>query len=1044
QTVRPGHKYVVSRDPQRPSSVSFSVSSTHDISHLYYQILDQSRMREINVQTSSVTNTKNQIINVDIDYRMMPTSLIIVYAEVSSTNFSELLAASLTFDVSWDFMNQVTVSTNIDETRPGKNVSVTVRAAPNSYVGIVGVDVSTLLLAKANDITEKMVADAIEDFRLFDLSDPSENDVARPVFRKRSIWYPYTASSSALTIIKNAGLIVLSDAVVHEVTLPFEMEDRVGVAWENAAAADNKAGAMVPEADGSVLSKSPSTPSPQAPVTVRKNFPETWIWDMGRADSDGVYSMEYTVPDTITKWNIGAFAVSNTKGLGIASNTELVVFQPFFLSASLPYSIIHGESFDLKILVFNYLDENIQVTLTITLSAKFELDNPKQKITVAGRSSNMVVFIIKPVVLGQILLEMTASSSGTTQDMTDTVIRTVLVEPGGRQVRRSEQTPPFQLSNSNKTLIYDLRPVYSTPNLVKGSIIITFSASGDIMGPTVQSLGNLLQMPFGCGEQNMITIVPNIFVSKYLQSVQKLNDEIKSKVIKYMSVGYQRELQYQHRDGSFSAFGEQGACSCMWGNDKEKTATPVPGSSWLSAFVLKSFAQTYRLNLITIDLDVLKRTIDFLAQYSNKDGSFTEPGNVIHREMQSETSQGFGLTAYILIAIQEAKDLWDDTSIYTTVAARAVSYLNNNIGNINNSYHHALAAYAFAVSGDASAAQDAMSRLKSNIVITADSSDPEFKSMYYNIGPNFPRSSQVELHGYAILTHLKLYSLLRRDEDLTNATNLIRHLLTLRSENGGFESTQDTVVGLQALAEFATITEQANPNIVLKIKARKLPNAEQQISTIRIMADNSLLLQQQEIPDDMDEVIVTATGSGMPLLSMTYIYNVNDSGRDSTIYSTTTTSHSSDESIIFVNTCFGSRKTSSTTYPMLLTKVKLPSGFDADQESFGIEENARISRIEADGRDLNVYVENVIPGSEACFHVKLLQTAKVRNVQPTPIVTMDYYDPDNKVTSMFVPYQGQVCPVNGCSREISTAPARCHASLLGLLSSGILMVLLAY
>ncbi|KAK3581175.1 hypothetical protein CHS0354_024708 [Potamilus streckersoni] len=1029
---------VVSRDSQSPSRVSFSVSSTHDISHLYYQILDRSRMREINIQTSSVTKTKNQIVNVDLDHHMMSTSVIIVYVQVSNTNLSELLAASLSFDVSWDFINQVMLSTDVNEIRPGKNVSVTVRAAPFSYVGIVGVDVSTLLLAKANDITEQMVADAVEDFRLFHLSDFSENDGMRPVFRKRSLWYPYPSSSSALKIIKNAGLTVLSDAEIFEDMFDFEMESKWGPIEAFAPVSE-----LASQADGSVQNKSPSTPSPQATVSVRKNFPETWIWDMGRTDSQGFYSMEYIVPDTITKWNIGAFSVSNTKGLGIASHTELVVFQPFFLSASLPYSIIRGESFELKILVFNYLDENIQVALTITLSTKFELDNPKQKITVNGRSSNMGVFIIKPVVLGQILLEMTASSSGTTQDMSDIVTRTVLVEPEGRQVRRSEQTQPFQLSDGNKTLIYDLRPVYNTPNLVKGSVMIIFSASGDVMGPTVQSLGNLLQMPYGCGEQNMITIVPNIFVSKYLQSVQKMNDEIKSKVIKYMSAGYQRELQYQHSDGSFSAFGEQGACSCMRGLDNEKTTSGVPGSSWLSAFVLKSFAQTFHLDLITIDLNVLKRSIDFLTQYSNKDGSFIEPGNVIHREMQSETSQGFGLTAYILIAIQEAKDLWDNASNYTAVAARAISYLKNNIGNIDNAYHHALAAYAFAVSGDARSAQDAMSRLKSNIVITADSNDPDFKSMYYNIGPHFPRSSQVELHGYAVLTHLKLYSLHRGEEDLSHATNLIHHLLTLRSENGGFESTQDTVVGLQALAEYATITGQANPNIELNIKARKLPNTEQHISNIRIMADNSLLLQQQQIPDGMDEVIVTATGSGMPLLSMTYIYNVNDSWRDSTIYSTTTTSHSPDESIVVVNTCFGSRKTSSVTYPMLLTKVKLPSGFDVDEESFGIEENARVSRIEADGRDLNVYVENVIPGSEACFQVKLLQTAKVRNIQPTPIITMDYYDPDNKVTSMFAPYQGQVCQGRECSREISTAPAKCHVSFLGLLLSGILMVLMA-
>lgn len=39
--------------------------------------------------------------------------------------------------------------------------------------------------------------------------------------------------------------------------------------------------------------------------------------------------------------------------------------------------------------------------------------------------------------------------------------------------------------------------------------------------------------------------------------------------------GYQRELRYRHDDGSFSAFGNSDAS----------------GSTWLTAFVLKSFAQ---------------------------------------------------------------------------------------------------------------------------------------------------------------------------------------------------------------------------------------------------------------------------------------------------------------------------------------------------------------------------------------------------------------------------------------------------------------------
>lgn len=66
------------------------------------------------------------------------------------------------------------------------------------------------------------------------------------------------------------------------------------------------------------------------------------------------------VPDTITKWETEAFCLSS-KGFGLAPPVSMMVFQPFFLELSLPYSIIRGEYFELKATVFNYLSKCIMV-----------------------------------------------------------------------------------------------------------------------------------------------------------------------------------------------------------------------------------------------------------------------------------------------------------------------------------------------------------------------------------------------------------------------------------------------------------------------------------------------------------------------------------------------------------------------------------------------------------------------------------------------------------------------------------------------------------
>ena len=67
------------------------------------------------------------------------------------------------------------------------------------------------------------------------------------------------------------------------------------------------------------------------------------------------------VPDTITTWYASGFALSSSHGMGIAQSTNIRVFQPFFVSTSLPYAVKRGEVVKLPATVFNYLDKCLLV-----------------------------------------------------------------------------------------------------------------------------------------------------------------------------------------------------------------------------------------------------------------------------------------------------------------------------------------------------------------------------------------------------------------------------------------------------------------------------------------------------------------------------------------------------------------------------------------------------------------------------------------------------------------------------------------------------------
>lgn len=53
----------------------------------------------------------------------------------------------------------------------------------------------------------------------------------------------------------------------------------------------------------------------------------------------------------------------------------------------------------------------------------------------------------------------------------------------------------------------------------------------------MQNIQNLLQMPYGCGEQNMVLFAPNIHVLNYLNKTQQLTPEVMSKAIGYLNTG---------------------------------------------------------------------------------------------------------------------------------------------------------------------------------------------------------------------------------------------------------------------------------------------------------------------------------------------------------------------------------------------------------------------------------------------------------------------------------------------------------------------------
>jgi CD109 antigen len=311
----------------------------------------------------------------------------------------------------------------------------------------------------------------------------------------------------------------------------------------------------------------------------------------------------------------------------------------------------------------------------------------------------------------------------------------------------------------------------------------------------------------------MLNFVPDIVVLNYLTTLNKLTPDTKTKLTSYLEVGYQRELTYKHADGSYSAFGAQ----------------DESGSTWLTAFVIRSFAQASKH--ITIDSSVIAAGLKFLAGVQKDDGSFEERGVVFHKSMQGGASSGITLTAYTLITMLENKK--DDAAV-----VKATAYLVKEVGGLTGDYPLAIAAYALALAG----------RRDLSVGL---------------LGKFSGRFENVEAAGYVLLT----YDLLDRTNDALIAT---KWLVRQRNQFGGFESTQETVVGLTALAQVATKISTASPSFRIELR---FDGGGAGSRSLDVTAGNALVLQTVEIAPSVRKVDVRATGSGFCVLQVSYRYN---------------------------------------------------------------------------------------------------------------------------------------------------------------------------
>ncbi|NWT28573.1 A2MG protein, partial [Cardinalis cardinalis] len=382
-----------------------------------------------------------------------PVAQVLVYTTVSS---KEVIADSAKFYTELCFNNKVDLSFSPSEGLPSSDAHLQFQASPNSLCAVRAVDKSVLLMKPEADLSPTSVYDLlpVKEFHGYDsrvaLEESPWNCVTvEPIVQDGITYVPVmgTNEEDTYSILKEMGLKVFTNTNVKK---PWICGPSNHIYPVHASGGLGAPAAMVAESTYAMraserTSNQLSTPE-EVTETVRKYFPETWIWSLVPISSEGKADLEVTIPDTITEWKANAFCTSADTGFGLSPTVSLRAFQPFFVELTMPYSVVRGESFTLKATVFNYLPACIRVSVTLAQSTNFlatlvEKEEESHCLCENGRKT--VAWLVTPKSLGQVEFSVTTEALQNQQPCgnyivetpekgrKDTVIRQLLVEPEG-------------------------------------------------------------------------------------------------------------------------------------------------------------------------------------------------------------------------------------------------------------------------------------------------------------------------------------------------------------------------------------------------------------------------------------------------------------------------------------------------------------------------------------------------------------------------------------------------------------------------------------
>ena len=139
--------------------LQIEVEGTKNLKYFTYLVIGSGSVLES--KTLSVSNLKKTEFSFTATDEMASSSHVIVYYITSD---GEIISDKIKIELESDLKNPIDIQLSENQVKPSADINIRIKTKEDSFVGLLGVDQSVLLLKKGNDIEKSKVMEEMKEF----------------------------------------------------------------------------------------------------------------------------------------------------------------------------------------------------------------------------------------------------------------------------------------------------------------------------------------------------------------------------------------------------------------------------------------------------------------------------------------------------------------------------------------------------------------------------------------------------------------------------------------------------------------------------------------------------------------------------------------------------------------------------------------------------------------------------------------------------------------------------------------------------------------